>query len=237
LFQALPLGYKTGEKPENVERLILTASGGPFLNASMDDLKNVTPEKALKHPTWSMGAKISIDSATMMNKGLEVIEAHHLFQIPLQQIDVLIHPQSIIHSMVCYTDGSYLAQLGSHDMRIPISYALSWPTRIESGASRLNFAELKNLSFYEPNDSQFRCLKLAKEALAQGGVAPAVLNAANEVAVASFLEKQLAFLDIPSVIAECLESSNIETLESLEQVLMVDADTRRLAQKLISKIS
>jgi len=193
------------DKPEGVKRLILTASGGPFREATQKALESVSREDALAHPVWDMGAKISIDSATLMNKGLELIEASYIFDRPSSDIDIVIHPQSIIHSMVEYIDGSVLAQLGSPDMRTPIAYALGWPERMTAPVNRLNFTQISQLTFFEPDLVKFPALRLAREALEAGGKAPCILNAANEVAVAAFLEEKIAFLDIPKVVELALD--------------------------------
>jgi 1-deoxy-D-xylulose-5-phosphate reductoisomerase len=193
------------DDPKGIRRLILTASGGPFREASMEQLRNVTREDALNHPVWSMGAKISIDSATLMNKGLELIEASWLFDRPSAEVDVIVHPQSIIHSMVEYIDGSVLAQLGSPDMRTPIAYAMGWPARIDAPVERLDFAKLSGLTFFEPDTEKFPALRLAREALEAGGQAPCVLNAANEQAVAAFLDGRIPFLGIARVVEATLD--------------------------------
>ncbi|WP_026942097.1 1-deoxy-D-xylulose-5-phosphate reductoisomerase [Hellea balneolensis] len=200
IFQVLE-----SDKPEGVRRLILTASGGPFREASIETLKKVTREDALNHPVWSMGAKISIDSATLMNKGLELIEASYLFDRPSSEIDILVHPQSIIHSMVEYIDGSILAQLGSPDMRTPIAYAMGWPDRMAAPVERLDLTKISGLTFFEPDTQKFPSLRLAREALEAGGKAPCVLNAANEIAVAAFLKEQVKFLDIPRIVETALD--------------------------------
>ena len=212
--------------PESVSKITLTASGGPFRSASLVDLERVTPERAVKHPNWSMGHKISVDSATLMNKGLEVIEAWHLFPVEKEQIDVIIHPQSVIHSMVSYVDGSVLAQLGSPDMKTPISYALNWPSRMDSGVTTLDLAGIARLDFEEPDENRFPALKMARQALQTGGGAPTILNAANEVAVVFFLNGALAFLDIPKLVESVLSNISIEPLESLDHVMEVDAKAR-----------
>ncbi|WP_262691597.1 1-deoxy-D-xylulose-5-phosphate reductoisomerase [Kordiimonas aestuarii] len=214
-----------------VEKIILTASGGPFRGRCRDSLLEVTPEQAVAHPNWDMGAKISVDSATMMNKGLEVIEAYHLFPIEKDQIEVLIHPQSVIHSMVEYTDGSVLAQLGSPDMRTPIAYSLAWPERMHAPVKRLALAEIGALTFEEPDLDAFRCLYLAKEALKTGGAAPAILNAANEVAVEAFLAGRLRFVDISAVVSETLSSCDIKAPQSLSNVFEIDNMARREAAR------
>ena len=213
-----------------VKKIILTASGGPFRTYTQQQLQNVTPELALKHPNWVMGAKITIDSATLMNKGLEVIEAHWLFNAKPSQIEVVVHPQSIIHSMVEYIDGSILAQLGNPDMRTPIAYALGYPKRIASGVASLNLLEIAKLEFEAPDVKRFPCLQLAYDALEAGGTAPAILNAANELAVAAFLSKQIHFLDIPILIEKALNSIKAVPVSSLEQLIAVDDEARSFAQ-------
>jgi 1-deoxy-D-xylulose-5-phosphate reductoisomerase len=214
----------------DVSRIILTASGGPFRTASSSSMDLATPEQAVAHPTWSMGAKISVDSATLMNKGLELIEAHFLFGLPSRQIDILIHPQSVIHSLVEFIDGSVLAQLGSPDMRIPIAYALAWPERMETPAERLDLARVGSLAFEAPDIGRFPALRLAREALEAGGAAPIVLNAANEVAVEAFLGGAIRFTDIADTVAAALyESSNLPPA-SIADVLAIDRDTRSRVQ-------
>ena len=213
-----------------IKKIILTASGGPFRTYTQQQLENVTPELALKHPNWVMGAKITIDSATLMNKGLEVIEAHWLFNAKPSQIEVVVHPQSIIHSMVEYIDGSILAQLGNPDMRTPIAYALGYPKRIESGVASLNLLEIAKLEFEAPDVKRFPCLQLAYDALTAGGTAPAILNAANEVAVAAFLNKQIHFLDIATIIKKALNSIPSSPVTSLEQLISVDETARSFAR-------
>lgn len=217
-----------------VDRLILTASGGPFRNWSLADMSDVTPEQALAHPNWDMGAKISIDSATMMNKGLELIEAHLLFGLPEAQIDIVVHPQSVIHSMVAYRDGSVLAQLGTADMRVPISHALGWPSRIDGPAARLDFMELSALTFERPDSGRFPSLRLAREALVSGGSAPIVLNAANEAAVEAFLAKRIRFLDIARIVEDVMSACDgmSDAVESLQQVEAADIEARRKAGEL-----
>ena len=218
-----------------VHKIILTASGGPFRKYTPEQLSTVTPELALKHPNWVMGAKITIDSATLMNKGLEVIEAHWLFNAQPDQIEVVVHPQSIIHSMVEYEDGSILAQLGNPDMRTPIAYALGYPNRIASGVASLNLLEIAKLEFEAPDTKRFPCLRLAYDALQLGGTAPAILNAVNEVAVAAFLSKQIHFLDIPALITKALDTIKITPVTSLEQLITVDAEARRFAYASLAK--
>ena len=217
-----------------VERIILTASGGPFLNRDRADLENVSPKEAVNHPNWDMGAKISVDSATMMNKGLELIEAFHLFPVSEQRIDILIHPQSIIHSMVAYKDGSVLAQMGMPDMRTPIAYALAWPKRIAAPSERLDLARIGTLTFEEPDPDQFPTLLLARQALRNGGGAPAVLSAANEIAVEGFLAGRIGFLDISRVVEKTLESIPDTAVETLDDVYAIDAEARRAAEQLVN---
>ena len=221
------------ERRESVDRLILTASGGPFREMARDEMRNVTPEQATAHPNWDMGAKISVDSATMMNKGLEIVEAHHLFGMPEDRISVLVHPQSVVHSLVSYVDGSVLAQLGQPDMRTPIAYALAWPSRMETPTERLDLAALGSLDFAEPDPERFPALRLARESLRAGGTAPAILNAANEVAVEGFLAKKIGFLDIARMVEHILERIPRENAESIEAVLEADVNARHLARELI----
>ncbi len=229
IFQCLPAhGGRAG-----VRRLILTASGGPFLGKTRADLASITPEQACRHPKWSMGRKISVDSATLMNKGLEVIEAHHLFDMPAEAIDVVIHPQSIVHSMVDYCDGSVLAQMGEPDMRTAIAYGLSHPERIDSGVKALDFRTLGRLEFQTPDTETFPCLGLAYTAIGRGGNAPAVLNAANEVAVMAFLAGRLPFLAIPDIVAQTLDALAWEPAEDLSVLMASDAEARRYANNRI----
>ena len=222
------------DNPARVERVILTASGGPFRQLSYDAMRHVTPEQAVAHPIWSMGAKISVDSATLMNKGLELIEAKHLFPVSVDQLDVLVHPQSVVHSFVEYIDGSVLAQLGTPDMRTPIAYALAWPERIATPCRRLDLVEIARLEFEAPDPVRFPALNLAWTALRQGGSAPAVLNAANEEAVAAFLARRIGFLDIAAIVAETLDAVTAAPTSSLEDVIAVDRDARRRASALIA---
>ena len=212
-----------------IEKIILTASGGPFWQTSLDKMARATPEQAVAHPNWDMGAKISVDSATMMNKGLELIEAHHLFDMPEDKIDVLVHPQSIIHSLVSYVDGSVLAQLGSPDMRTPIAYALGWPNRIQAPSPRLDLASVGKLQFEKPDAHRFPSIDLARQALRDGAMAPTVLNAANEVAVAAFLDRRIGFLDIARTVGETMERLPSSPVASLDDVISVDTAARRLA--------
>jgi len=219
------------EHPESIERVILTASGGPFRTARREDMARVTPKQAVAHPNWDMGAKISVDSATMMNKGLELIEAHHLFAMPLDKLEVLVHPQSIIHSMVAYVDGSVLAQLGTPDMRTPIACALAWPRRMGAPSARLDLARIGTLTFEAPDFERFPCLRLAREALQTGGSAPTILNAANEVAVHAFLQERIGFLDIPRVVEATLDRIPVGPLNALEDVYEVDRQARETASQ------
>ncbi len=217
------------QNADRISRIILTASGGPFRERSLAEMQGITPEQAVAHPNWSMGAKISVDSATMMNKGLELIEAYHLFPVTPDQLDVIVHRQSVIHSMVEYVDGSVLAQLGSPDMRVPIAHALAWPRRMETPCQRLDLATIGRLDFEAPDYDRFPCLKLAREALAAGGARPAILNAANEVAVAAFLAGQIGFLEIAAIVSDTLDRYDPAAPETLDQVLAIDAEARILA--------
>lgn len=219
---------------EAVEKIILTASGGPFRQKSLAEMAEMTPEQAVAHPNWSMGAKISVDSATMMNKGLELIEAHHLFGLPDSQIEILVHPQSVIHSMVAYRDGSVLAQLGSPDMRTPIAYALGWPKRISAPADRLDFSKVRQLTFEAPDEARFPALRIARQTLRAGGGASSVLNAANEVAVAAFLGRQIRFTDIAAIAEQVLAELPGGQIERLDQVLALDAEARRRASDAVA---
>ncbi|RSY90643.1 1-deoxy-D-xylulose-5-phosphate reductoisomerase [Sphingomonas koreensis] len=212
-----------------VSKIILTASGGPFRERSLEEMRGITPEQAVAHPNWSMGAKISVDSATLMNKGLELIEAFHLFPVAPEQLDVIVHRQSVIHSMVEYADGSVLAQLGSPDMRVPIAHALAWPRRMETPCQKLDLTRIGRLDFEAPDYDRFPCLRLAREALAAGGARPAVLNAANEVAVAAFLARRIGFLEIAAIVSDTLERYDPAAPETLDQVLMIDAEARNIA--------
>ncbi|GAA0399009.1 1-deoxy-D-xylulose-5-phosphate reductoisomerase [Brevundimonas terrae] len=236
IFQVFP-----ADAPERVSKLILTASGGPFRRTPLDQMKSITPQQAVAHPNWSMGAKISVDSASMANKGLELIEAAYLFGMPQSKIDVVVHPESIIHSLVEYVDGSTLAQLGTPDMRTPIACALSWPDRLPWPAPKLDLAALGKLTFETPDMVRFPALKLAREALEAGGVAPVIFNAANEVAAFAFLDRRLAFLNIAAVIAETLEKAQGEGLaigngSAAESALAVDKEARRIAGDIVSTL-
>ena len=228
IFQCL-----AGGRIDQVRRIVLTASGGPFRSAPIEAMRGVTPEQAVAHPNWSMGAKISVDSATMMNKGLELIEAHHLFPVGLDRIEILVHPQSVIHSMVEYRDGSILAQLGSPDMRIPIAHGLAWPDRIETPCQSLDFARLSRLDFEAPDPVRFPALALARAAIAEGGARPAILNAANEVAVAAFLNRRLGFLEIAMIVREVLERYDPPAPGGLDDVLAIDRAARLAAEQIL----
>ena len=235
IFQVLPRDYTGRLNEHGINSIILTASGGPFLNTDLSTFDSITPEQAVKHPNWSMGRKISVDSASMMNKGLELIEAHWLFNCPPEKLEVVIHPQSVIHSMVRYRDGSVLAQLGNPDMRTPIAYCLGLPERIDSGVGELDFGALSALTFQKPDFDRFPYLKLAYQAMNAGGVAPCVLNAANEVAVAAFLDKRIKFTDIAKVVAHCLAQDFSDGRHDIEGLLAQDAQTRRQAEAFIGK--
>ena len=235
IFQVLPRDYTGRLNEHGINSIILTASGGPFLNTDLSTFDSITPEQAVKHPNWSMGRKISVDSASMMNKGLELIEAHWLFNCPPEKLEVVIHPQSVIHSMVRYRDGSVLAQLGNPDMRTPIAYCLGLPERIDSGVGELDFGALSALTFQKPDFDRFPCLKLAYQAMNAGGAAPCVLNAANEVAVAAFLDKRIKFTDIAKVVAYCLAQDFSDGRHDIEGLLAQDVQTRRQAEAFIGK--
>jgi 1-deoxy-D-xylulose-5-phosphate reductoisomerase len=223
----------TGENPEEVEKLILTASGGPFREIRKEELKKVTVASALNHPNWKMGNKITIDSATMMNKGLEVIEAHWLFNLPKEKIDVVIHPQSIVHSMVQFVDGSVKAQMGLPDMKLPIQYALSYPERLPNDFPRTNLPEISSLTFSQPDFDKFECLKLAYQTLEKGGIAPCTLNAANEVAVDKFLKKEIKFSDIPALICNALDHFENHKSPELDVIIEQDRQTRQFVKNLV----
>ncbi len=225
------------QHPERVSRLVLTASGGPFRTRDRAFMAAVTPEQAVAHPTWDMGAKISVDSATMMNKGLELIEAHFLFDVPEERIDVLVHPQSVIHSLVEYVDGSVLAQLGTPDMRTPIAYALAWPDRMETPAQRLDLVRAASLTFEAPDPVRFPALRLARAALQSGGGAPTILSAANEVAVSAFLERRIGFLHIERVVEDTLAALPHRVPSSLADVRAIDGDARRVAGTLLESLA
>ena len=222
---------------KSVEKIIITASGGPFLNSKIENFENFTPKQALNHPTWSMGKKISIDSATMMNKGLEIIEAIYLFDLKVGQVDALIHPQSLIHSMVYYSDGSILMQASKNDMKIPISYCLGWPQRIESGVDLINLDKQEPLVFFEISKDRFPCFYLAKEVAKEGSSFPTVMNAANEIAVKGFLDENIKFTDIHKVISEVLNKHIKQDLKSIDDVINVDSRARNEAKNIIKKYS
>ncbi len=236
IFQCLPLGAKPGKAPEGVRRILLTASGGPFRDWSKAAMAAATPEQACKHPNWVMGRKISVDSASLMNKGLELIEACFMFGLPPSQVQVVVHPQSVVHSMVEYIDGSVLAQLACPDMRTPIAYGMAWPERIAAGTDFLDLVRTRQLDFLAPDTDRFPCLALARAVADTGGLAPAILNAANEVAVTAFLERRLNFPDIPAVI-ECVLAKAIGAgaaggeIRGIDEVLQADAEARELAQE------
>jgi len=221
IFQCL-----AGSSREEVSKLILTASGGPFRTASLDEIRDATPAQAVAHPNWTMGAKISVDSATLMNKGLELIEAHHLFGLPSDRIEILIHPQSVVHSLVEYIDGSVLAQLGCPDMRIPIAHALAWPRRMATPAQRLDLSAIRKLEFEEPDLQRFPALRIARQALEQGGAAPTILNAANEVAVACFLAGRIGFAIIANLVEQALDRVTAKAPGSIDEVIDLDFETR-----------
>jgi 1-deoxy-D-xylulose-5-phosphate reductoisomerase len=240
IFQSLPAPYVLdhGRSPQQagVAKILLTASGGPFLNRAVETLEQVTPEEACKHPNWSMGRKISVDSATMMNKGLEVIEAHWLFGAPADLIEVVIHPQSVIHSMVSYVDGSVLAQLGNPDMRTPIAHALAFPERIASGVAQLDLTQWSALQFHQPDFERFPCLALAFDALRAGGTAPALLNAANEVAVQAFLDRRIGFRDIDRVVRRVMDENPHGAASSIEAVMAQDTRARVAADTIVNRL-
>jgi len=217
-----------------IDRIILTASGGPFRERPYEAMRRVTPEEAVAHPNWKMGAKISVDSATMMNKGLEIIEAHHLYGLPSERIEVVVHPQSIVHGLVVYTDGSVLAQLGSPDMRTPIAYALAWPERMAAPTAPLDLARLGRLTFEPPDEARFPALRVARDALQRGGIAPTILNAANETAVHAFLERSIGFLDIARIVEQTLDTLPHQDVAALEDVHAYDREARAVAARLVT---
>ena len=237
IFQSLPRGYDGNLAASGVRRILLTASGGPFRDTPLEELQNVTPEQACAHPNWVMGRKISVDSASMMNKGLEVIEAHWLFNAHADDIQVVVHPQSVIHSLVEYVDGSVLAQLGNPDMRTPIAYGLAYPERIDAGVAPLDLFKVATMNFVAPDFERFPCLALAYQALRAAGTAPAILNAANEIAVEAFLDRRIPFLAIPRVIGAVLDALPVGAVGSLEDVLGADAEARRVAQQKIDGLN
>ncbi|WP_151634919.1 1-deoxy-D-xylulose-5-phosphate reductoisomerase [Noviherbaspirillum aerium] len=234
IFQCLPQSYRRTPEQHGIARILLTASGGPFLKRSVETLESVTPAEAVAHPNWVMGRKISVDSATMMNKGLEVIEAHWLFGAPADRIEVVIHPQSVIHSMVSYVDGSVLAQLGNPDMRTPIAHALAYPERIASGVEPLDIVRIGQLAFQSPDFDRFPCLKLAYDALSAGGTAPAILNAANEVAVQAFLDGKIGFRMIDRIISRVMDELPHDEMSDIEALIEQDGRARALAHSYIS---
>ncbi|KRI52168.1 1-deoxy-D-xylulose-5-phosphate reductoisomerase [Acinetobacter pittii] len=240
IFQSLPHNYleaeRNGQPQQGVSRILLTASGGPFLNHSLEQLEKVTPQQACKHPNWSMGQKISVDSATLMNKGLELIEACHLFSISEHFVTVVVHPQSIIHSMVQYVDGSTLAQMGNPDMCTPIAHALAWPERLQTNVPALDLFEYSQLNFQAPDIQKFPALDLARQAMRAGGLAPTILNAANEIAVAAFLKEQIGFTNIPQVVEHTLQKLENSVTDNIESILNKDEVARHVAQQYISSI-
>ncbi|MEI7429554.1 MAG: 1-deoxy-D-xylulose-5-phosphate reductoisomerase [Betaproteobacteria bacterium] len=237
IFQSLPRDYSGDMQRSGVQGLLLTASGGPFRTTSLDALEYVTPDQACAHPNWVMGRKISVDSATMMNKGLELIEAHWLFNVPVDQIEVVIHPQSVVHSLVQYVDGSVIAELGNPDMRTPIAHALAFPERIASGVASLDLFKVATLQFERPDLERFPCLALAYRALREGESAPATLNAANEIAVQAFLDGKIGFTEIPRLIETVMNRSPIVSLSSLAEVLAIDAVARSVAEQVKDELS
>ncbi|CAD6876238.1 1-deoxy-D-xylulose-5-phosphate reductoisomerase [Methylomonas fluvii] len=236
IFQCMPAGYTAGNPAKQARRILLTASGGPFRQTPIADLDTVTPEQAVAHPKWDMGRKISVDSATMMNKGLELIEACLLFNMDPDAIQVVIHPQSIIHSMVDYVDGSVLAQMGNPDMRTPIAHAMAWPERFDSGVAPLNIFEVKHMDFEQPDLQRFPCLRLAYEAIKAGGIMPTVLNAANEIAVEAFLNEQVRFTDIARIIELSMAKFKADCADTLEHVLAADQQARDVANAVIAEL-
>lgn len=236
IYQCLPSQYQTGEQPRHIRRLLLTASGGPFREWSYQQMQQATPQQAVAHPNWSMGQKISVDSASMMNKGLELIEACWLFDVTPQTIDVVVHPQSVIHSMVEYVDGSVLAQLGNPDMRTPIAHALAWPERIDSGVGTLDIIAQARLDFEAPDEQRFPNLRLARESVMNGGTAPTVLNAANEIAVDKFLQGDLSFTGIAALVEETLNAYSHRNVSKLQDICDADSDARALALRCLTKL-
>lgn len=237
IFQCMPPGFEKGLPDVGVKRILLTASGGPFRDMAVDKLRDVTPEQACAHPNWVMGKKISVDSATMMNKGLEVIEACWLFGTTTEFIQVVLHPQSVIHSMVEYNDGSVLAQLGNPDMRTPIAHALAWPERFDSGVESLNLFDVARLDFQMPDIQRFPCLRLAIDAMRNGGTSSTILNAANEIAVQAFLDREIAFTDIANIIEYALSQVTANSIENLDTILAADTLTREVSREYISQQS
>ncbi len=237
IFQCMPAGYQSGMQAKQARRILLTASGGPFREMPLEKLADVTPAQAVAHPNWDMGRKISVDSATMMNKGLEMIEACILFAMTPEQIQVVIHPQSVIHSMVDYVDGTVLAQMGNPDMRIPIAYSMAWPDRFDSGVEPLNIFDVRRMDFQEADLERFPCLGLAYQAINSGGIMPTVLNAANEIAVDAFLNERIRFTDIPVIIERSMEKFVVKPASTLEIILEIDQQARVVAQAIIVELS
>ena len=237
IFQCMPAGYTSGMQAKQARRILLTASGGPFREMPIEQLISVTPAQAVAHPNWDMGRKISVDSATMMNKGLEMIEACILFTMRPDQIQVVIHPQSIIHSMVDYIDGTVLAQMGNPDMRVPIAYSMAWPERFESGVEPLNIFDVRRMDFEEPNLERFPCLRLAYKAINLGGIIPTVLNAANEIAVEAFLNEQVRFTDIPLIIERCMDQFEVIPADTLAVILEADQQAIVVSKQVISELA
>lgn len=237
IFQCMPVDFSKGLEKSGVKRILLTASGGPFRTTPLNELKNMTPSQACAHPNWDMGRKISVDSATMMNKGLEVIEACWLFNTSPDNVQIVLHPQSVVHSLVEYADGSVLAQLGNPDMRTPIAYSLAWPERIEAGVERLNLFDIARLDFEPPDDQRFPCLRLAQEAMKTGGTATAILNAANEIAVQEFLDGHIRFTDIASIVESTLEGVTHHAADTLEIILADDGAAREFARNHIRELA
>lgn len=236
IFQCMPAGYVAGVPEKQARRILLTASGGPFRETPIDELHGVTVDQAVAHPKWDMGRKISVDSATMMNKGLELIEACLLFNMSPDDIQVVIHKQSIIHSMVDYVDGSVLAQMGNPDMRVPIAHAMAWPDRFDSGVEPLDIFKVRQMDFEEPNLERFPCLRLAYEAIVAGGIMPTVLNASNEIAVDEFLNERIKFTDIPVIIEKCMAKFSADIADTLEVILKIDQQAREQSYKIIKEI-
>jgi len=237
IFQCMPAGYKSGMQAKQARRILLTASGGPFREMPIEQLLHVTPAQAVAHPNWDMGRKISVDSATMMNKGLEMIEACILFAMRPDQIQVVIHPQSIIHSMVDYIDGTVLAQMGNPDMRVPIAYSMAWPERFESGVEPLNIFDVRRMDFEKPNLERFPCLRLAYKAIHLGGIIPTVLNAANEIAVEAFLNEHVRFTDIPLIIERCMDQFEVKPADTLAVILESDKQARLVSKQVIAELT
>ena len=237
IFQCMPAGYNAGDSAKQARRILLTASGGPFRETPVEELHSVTVDQAVAHPKWNMGRKISVDSATMMNKGLELIEACLLFNMSPDDIQVVIHKQSIIHSMVDYVDGSVLAQMGNPDMRTPIAHAMAWPERFDSGVDPLNIFDVRQIDFEQPSLDRFPCLRLAYEAIKAGGIMPTVLNASNEIAVDEFLSERIKFTDIPVIIEQCMAKFTADKADSLDIILKVDSEARKESYKIIKELS